>query len=226
MPLRLDFIITKFLIMQNESFIVTVAMMCHQANKLWCEANGDNSQSDWEDADDWQKESAINGVKFRINNPGAKNSAQHESWLKQKQEDGWKYGPFKDPQKKEHPCMVPYEELPEVDKKKDALFAGICDALTGGFKFDLYVNDKGIVDEEAQKKDVIADKLLRIKLDEQLQNLKSVHSSRERSLSITKLQEAIMWLGMDLKRLNEETPYPNSYKANTIIEPTADDLKL
>ena len=52
--------------------------------------------------------------------------------------------------------------------------------------------------------------------------------SRERSLSITKLQEAVMWLGMDLKRLGTENPYPNSKKpeTGTIIEKTADGLKL
>lgn len=58
-------------------------------------------------------------------------------------------------------------------------------------------------------------------------------SSRERSIAITKLQEAIMWLGMDLKAINEETPgaspnpYPQSYNPeSSVIEPTADGLKL
>lgn len=51
--------------------------------------------------------------------------------------------------------------------------------------------------------------------------------SRERSLAITKLQEAIMWLGMDLKELGTPTPYPNSYNPeNTVVDPTADGLKL
>ena len=55
----------------------------------------------------------------------------------------------------------------------------------------------------------------------------SPRKSRERSLVITKLQEAIMWLGMDLKDLGAANPYPNSYKPeNTIVEPTADGLKL
>lgn len=75
--------------------------------------------------------------------------------------------------------------------------------------------------------DIIADKELRRDIDVQLQKLKSLTPSRERSISITKLQEAIMWIGMDLKRLNEPNPYPNSYDpSNTKIEPTADGLKL
>lgn len=75
--------------------------------------------------------------------------------------------------------------------------------------------------------EIVADKQLRVDLDVQLQALKSLPPSRERSLAITKLQEGIMWLGMDLKRLNEPNPYPNSYNpSNTKIEPTADGLKL
>ena len=79
-----------------------------------------------------------------------------------------------------------------------------------------------IIDNE-----VISNKQLRVDLDKQLQELKSLSASRERSLAITKLQECIMWLGMDLKRLNEPNPYPNSYNpSNDKIEPTADGLKL
>ena len=75
--------------------------------------------------------------------------------------------------------------------------------------------------------DVVADKQARVKIDEQIQAVKSLPQSRERSLAITKLQEAVMWLGMDLKRLNEPNPYPNSKDpSNTKIEPTADGLKL
>lgn len=70
-------------------------------------------------------------------------------------------------------------------------------------------------------------KTLRRDLDAQLQILKAALPSRERSLSITKIQEAIMWLGMDLKRLAEPSPYPESYNpASPKIEPTADGLKL
>lgn len=74
---------------------------------------------------------------------------------------------------------------------------------------------------------IIADKEIRRDLDAQLQKLKALPPSRERSLSITKIQEAIMWLGMDLKRLNDTRPYPSSYDpSNTKVEPTADGLKL
>lgn len=78
------------------------------------------------------------------------------------------------------------------------------------------------------EEEVIANKALRQAIDKNLQDLKDLPPTRERSLSITKLQEAVMWLGMDLKRLGETNPYPSSKDPNTgtKIEPTADNLKL
>lgn len=47
----------------------------------------------------------------------AKNA--HDIWAKQRLAEGWKYGPRRDDSKKEHPCLVPYEELPESEKQYD-----------------------------------------------------------------------------------------------------------
>ncbi len=71
-------------------------------------------------------------------------------------------------------------------------------------------------------------KQFRKDLDEVLQRLKtSPRMSRERGITITKLQEAIMWLGMDLKELGTPNPYPQSYNPDSpVVEPTADGIKL
>lgn len=99
-----------------------IAKTAHEINKAYCESIGDFSQPTWEDAPEWQKSSAINGVQFHIDNPEATPSASHESWLKQKREEGWKYGEVKNADKKEHPCFVPYEQLPMEQRSKDYLF--------------------------------------------------------------------------------------------------------
>lgn len=108
---------------------LSIAVVCHQANKAYCENQGDNSQKDWDEAEDWQRASAVKGVEYRLANPDAPQSAQHEAWKMDKLADGWKYGPIKDPVTKEHPCIVAYDELPERERKKDALFQAIVDAL-------------------------------------------------------------------------------------------------
>ena len=75
--------------------------------------------------------------------------------------------------------------------------------------------------------EVMFDKDMRKQIDEILQMVKEAPASRERSLAITKLQEAVMWLGMDLKRLGTENPYPESKDPTSLrIEPTADGLKM
>ncbi len=113
----------------NTILVEDIAIMCHQANKTWCELHRDYSQEDWSGAELWQKKSAIDGVLFRMQNPDAGHDAQHNSWMNEKIKDGWSYGLVKDPVAKTHPCIVPFEELPEFQKKKDALFCAIVDAL-------------------------------------------------------------------------------------------------
>lgn len=109
--------------------IIEIAQVAHEINKAFCESIGDSSQPSWNDAPDWQKSSAINGVKFHFENPDASPSASHDSWLKQKEEEGWKYGPVKNPETKEHPCFVPYNELPTEQKSKDFLFKQVIHSL-------------------------------------------------------------------------------------------------
>ena len=43
----------------------------------------------------------------------------HDHWALQRMADGWTYGPQRDDDQKRHPCLVPYEELPESEKEYD-----------------------------------------------------------------------------------------------------------
>jgi len=102
-----------------------IAELCHEVNKAYCEMLGDNSQLSWKEAPQWQRESALNGVEFHLANPLASASASHDSWMKEKIEAGWVYGTEKDPEKKTHHCIVPFEELPHEQQMKDYLFKSI-----------------------------------------------------------------------------------------------------
>ena len=102
-----------------------IAVTCHEVNKAYCESIGDFTQPNWEDAPDWQKESAINGVEYHLANPNSEPCDSHNSWLAEKKENGWKYGLVKDPDKKEHPCMVEYDRLPKEQQTKDILFIAV-----------------------------------------------------------------------------------------------------
>lgn len=107
-----------------------VAKIAHEVNRAWCAFNGDLSQPAWEDAPEWQRSSAINGVAFHRANPDAGDSASHDSWMAEKLGDGWVYGEVKDPEAKTHPCIRPFEELPADQQFKDRLFRTIVHAAS------------------------------------------------------------------------------------------------
>lgn len=102
--------------------ILRIAKTAHEINRAYCASLGDLSQPAWEDAPDWQRSSAIDGVKFHLANLLAGPDQSHNNWLAEKQAAGWKYGPVKDPERKEHPCFVPYDQLPKEQQAKDYLF--------------------------------------------------------------------------------------------------------
>ena len=107
-----------------------IAKVCHEANRGYCKALGDDSQLPWDEAPQWAKTSAINGVRFHLDNPNAGPSGSHENWLKEKEKEGWKYGATKDPEKKEHPFFVPYDQLPKEQQAKDYIFTAIVKTLS------------------------------------------------------------------------------------------------
>jgi hypothetical protein len=105
-----------------------IAKVCHNINKAYCESLGDTSQPDWFDAPQWQRDSALMGVELHLSGDHGPEKS-HESWLAQKVAEGWEYGPIKDPELKQHPCCVPYNQLPQWQQAKDFIFRGVVHAL-------------------------------------------------------------------------------------------------
>lgn len=106
-----------------------IAQVAHEVNRAYCQSMGDDSQLPWEEAPQWQKDSAVLGVTFHVNNPKAGPNASHNSWMEQKIETGWVYGEVKDEVKKTHPCIMPFVQLPKEQKAKDYLFRQIVHSL-------------------------------------------------------------------------------------------------
>lgn len=113
--------------------IEQAAKICHEANRAYCQTLGDETQPTWEQAPQWQRDSAIKGVEFHIANLSAGHdpspSASHESWLAEKAAAGWTYGPEKNADKKTHPCFMLYDGLPIEQRLKDYIFAAIVKAI-------------------------------------------------------------------------------------------------
>ena len=122
--------------MEREDQYKLLAQACHEVNRAYCAAIGDNTQKPWEDAADWQRTSAVNGVRGVIEN-GNDYGDSHKSWLKEKEETGWVYGEVKDEQKKTHHYMVPFEKLPSEQQYKDHLFVDTARGLAAALNIPL-----------------------------------------------------------------------------------------
>lgn len=113
--------------MNRDIAIEACARASHETNRAYCLALGDTSQPAWDAAPDWQRSSALNGVAGVLD--GNTPEQSHESWLEEKRLANWKFGAVKDPEKKEHPCFVPYAELPPEQRQKDHVYVAVVRAM-------------------------------------------------------------------------------------------------
>ena len=95
-----------------------LVLCIHNANKEIQQQTGEYIPP----LDEHLTQSILDGVYFVLDNPNCTPEQQHSNWCYFKQQDGWKYGPEKDFERKEHPCLVPYNELPEIQQRKDTVF--------------------------------------------------------------------------------------------------------
>lgn len=107
-----------------------IARVTHEANRALQIIQGDPAPSPpWHMAPDWQRESAVDGVRGAL--LGRTPQEAHQGWMDHKIAAGWVYGPTKSEAAMTHPCLVPYDDLPEDQKVKDHLFLAVVDALRG-----------------------------------------------------------------------------------------------
>lgn len=112
--------------------LLAAAMLAHEANRAYCAILGDDSQVPWGDAPQWQKDSALAGVRAIHEQPDLHPEDSHIGWMALKEKEGWVYGEEKDEEAKTHPCMVAYVDLPDGQRLKDALFGANVRAVLFG----------------------------------------------------------------------------------------------
>jgi len=113
--------------------IEQVAELAHELNRTYCMMLGDRSRRPWRSAQPDDKRTVIDGVKFSLDNPAAGSEEQHNAWMQDKIDAGWKKAEVKCEEAKHHPCIVPYDDLPDDLKIKDKLFLGVVNAFRDQF---------------------------------------------------------------------------------------------
>ncbi len=102
----------------TDSMMLLAAKLVHLS---WVSYQMGAGQSYNVEATSAQLASQTNGLSFFLQSPNRAAEENHDNWMKLRLADGWKYGSVKDEGKKEHPDLVPYDELPEVEKMKDTM---------------------------------------------------------------------------------------------------------
>ena len=116
--------------------IETLANIVHEANRAYCVSIEQYDHEPWEMTPKIIKESAIQGIKELSRRPELTPQEMHENWFQYKLNEGWTYGVEKDIAAKVHPCMLPYDDLPEHEKVKDKLFHSIVKAFLDELEWD------------------------------------------------------------------------------------------
>lgn len=120
--------------------VVEIARVCHEVNRavrmFLREADPGSSvnkpgHSDlpWNQISDETKASACVGVEAILSGQTETPEQSHDRWREFKESNGWTLGPVLDHEKKTHPNLVPYDELPGDEQIKDTVFFGIVRAM-------------------------------------------------------------------------------------------------
>lgn len=120
--------------MSREQKVETIARCCHEANRAWCAAHGDESLHPWLEESGAQRRSLTKGVEVALS--GATPEEQHQAWLEHKQSEGWRFGAVKDDMAKTHPAMLPFGRLPEFHRVKCELFGAIVRELAAPLRLE------------------------------------------------------------------------------------------
>lgn len=190
----------------NDAIYEACARAAHEANRAYCIALGDLSQVPWHEAPEWQRKSCILGV-AGVLEKGNGPRESHESWLKEKEATGWKYGPVKDPEKKEHPCFVPYDELPAEQQVKDSIFTSVVRLMASALGFP-GVTSPVTIETRMKRLEMNMDMLWTSFRQSRREGLAKTHAGVKPPTELVEEEEDNPQITMDLLGLVTEADFP------------------
>lgn len=108
-----------------------IARLVHEANRTLQAGHGDDAPSlPWDCETEHVRATCLDGVRRAL--AGETPEQHHEGWCEWKRRHGWVYGPVKDAEKRTHPCLVPYGELPRYQQVKDIVLLAVVRAMAEG----------------------------------------------------------------------------------------------
>lgn len=99
------------------------ARAAHEVNNVFNRAIGDALSPAWDDLTEAQRAGVIVGARHALGGGSPEDS--HNLWMQSRIAEGWTFGPVKDFAAKTSPCLIPYADLPEMQRRKDSLFQAV-----------------------------------------------------------------------------------------------------
>lgn len=110
------------LIERQACFVYNAARLAAQA------ANAPIVPELWEDREELFKQQFCKCIGRQMGDQRSQSPEElHGSWMQAYFDMGWVYGPVRDIEKKTHPDLVPYAELGQLERDKDAVFISLCE---------------------------------------------------------------------------------------------------
>jgi len=114
--------------MTEQNINLRRAIFVYEAARLEAEVSGRQIVPEhWEQRDEAFKIQFVKVVDKQCSDdkfPSAE--AAHDSWWREYERMGWRYGHERDPVAKTHPDMVAFDELPKSERDKDEIFLRLC----------------------------------------------------------------------------------------------------
>lgn len=112
--------------------IESITRVAYEANRAFCEAQGDFSHGPWDAVPNDLKIVARNAtIGIATLDLSAKQS--HEMWVSAKRAQGWSHGEKKDSAHKLHPCLVEWDELSFEQQAKDKLWIQVVKSMLAAY---------------------------------------------------------------------------------------------
>ena len=107
---------------RRAKFVYDAARLAAQA------ANAPIIPLSWEQREELFKEQFRKVIERQCGNQRSNSPEElHENWMQAYFAMGWVYGPEYNREKKTHPDLIPYAELTQLERDKDAVFIALCE---------------------------------------------------------------------------------------------------
>lgn len=113
----------------DEARVNRIAEVSYEAIRAYSYTLGEPLRAPWDHASEHRREATRRGVRGILLGHLRDARAAHDAWLSEHRAEGWNWGPIIDEHTRRHPALLPYEQLPQVQRTKGELCRAVVLAM-------------------------------------------------------------------------------------------------